>query len=85
VLGPSTGGHKDFCAEAEEARAGGNNAEAAAAFIISLREKPDFIGQSSGCNLNVTFARWEWYTDWTDDDRSTRINPYFSKCWMSGA
>jgi hypothetical protein len=49
ALGPSAGGHAFFCAAfradgSDDGEATGNNAAAPAAFIICLREKPDFIG-----------------------------------------
>jgi hypothetical protein len=44
VSGPSAGGHDRFCAAfGEDSEATGDKAATPAAFIISLREKPDFM------------------------------------------
>src|SRR5215470_9827610 len=46
VFGPGAGGHEPSCARV---RAAGDKAAAPAAFIISLREKPDFMELPSRC------------------------------------
>src|SRR5215510_8525589 len=46
AVGPCAGGHETCCASFVAA---GERAAAPAAFIISLREKPYFMGRSSGC------------------------------------